>query len=185
MADDLITLANKPLEYQNVSPVVKQQMAQIAANTEAMPANYGKGIATESGFLTPDAATRQGGALGGQDQTGSVIGAIGLRNTRRANDFVDNMQRGIALNAPVIKSAGYAQQAGNVANMGQIALNNYKIMKQQQMNQTRVQMFEQQQQQSLIAGILGIIGSVGGAVIGAAVGGPAGAVAGSAIGGRI
>lgn len=181
---DLTDLANKPLQYQQVDPLVQAQMKQISDNTDNMPANYARGLATESGFLTPDAAIRQGGALGGPDQTATVIGALGLRNKRHAEDYVSNLKKGIELNAPVIKSSGYQQQAANTNAMGQVALNNYRIMKQQQMNQTRVQVFEEQQRQSLIAGILGVIGTIGGAVIGAAIGGPAGAVAGGAAGSR-
>ena len=185
---NLTDLANKPLQKQPIPPGVQDAMAQVATDTEGLPGQYQHGLGTETGFLRPESGIRAGGALGGDDQTANVFNALGLRSERHADDYVNNLKRGIELNAPVIRSAGYGQQAGNVNALGQIELNNYRVMKQQQMNQIRVGVFEQQQQQSLIAGILGILGTIGGAVIGAAVGGPvgalAGATAGKAAGGR-
>lgn len=181
----LTDLANTPLEKQIIPPELQPAMGQIVTDTNQLPALYEQGLATEGGFLTPPAAARAGAALGGPDQTANVLGALGLRNQRMSDDYVNNMKQGIELNAPVTKQAGFNQQLGNINQLGQINLNNYKIMKQQQMNQTRVQIFEQQQQQSLIAGILGIIGSIGGAVIGGLTGGPVGAAAGAAAGSKL
>lgn len=168
---DLDTLANTPLQQQTVDPRIAGQMAQVGADTNALPSRYTQGIGTDAGFLTPVTGGQQDAALGGPGNTSAVMSALGARNARVSNDFVDNLKKGVALTAPVIKQQGYQQQEGNINAMGQVNLNNQAILKQQNLNQIRVQTFEQQQQQSIIAGILGIVGAFTGSVIGSATSG--------------
>lgn len=169
---------NTPPSTVKLDPTTSGLITDLTARSQRTTPGIIAG-ADQSQFNDPTLAARHGTALGGQDQTDSVLSALGARNSKNSTDFVNNLKSKIELNAPVREMKGAQQALGNLNAGNEIQQTNYKIQKQQWMNEQRVKIYRQQQQQSILASILGIVGTIGGAVIGSFAGSPgAGAVIG-------
>jgi len=157
----------KNIKRPTVSPLVLEQVNQLAKNASNASGILSSGIGAETGFISPAASERRGMALGGEDRTADVLGAIGKRNLRRASDYASGIKRSIDMQAPAINTAGLQRTAGALSQYGNMSAASYAALKQKMLNEQRVKIFEQQQEQSLIGGILGILGQGIGAVVGA------------------
>lgn len=175
---------NTPPPNPTVDPTTMGLIHGYQANSQNTTPGIINGIDAPQ-FNQAAASTRQGTALGGQDQTDSVAAALNARNSKASTDFVNNLKSNISMNAPVRQMAASQQSLQNLQGVNQVQQANYQIQKQQWLNEQRVQIYRQQQQNSILAGILGIVGAGIGTVVGAAVGGGPGAVAGAALGSKL
>jgi len=182
--DQVETLLNAGPSTNQINQQTIDAISQNQKNVMSTTPSILKGVATEQGFLTPKSTNQFGSALGGSqgDIAQAVSGAIGQRNLRRSDDFVGSLSRDIALNAPVRESARLNQSIQNMSGVAANKINNLNIMNQYNLDKNRLELYKQTQSNSLIAGILGVIGTVGGVVAGSFAGNPA---AGAAVGGSV
>lgn len=123
---------------------------------------------------------RRNAAMGGADN--SVYEALRKRNEARTADLVGAMTRDVAMMAPSRESKGLAQVGQNYRTQAGFELKQQQVEMQKAANKYRVKMYRQQQQDALLGGILGILGTIGGVALGAATGGAGLAVAGGIAG---
>lgn len=166
-------LLKTPPSTVNVDPTTSGLLADFQHRSQNTTPGIIGGV-DQSQFNAPGAAGRQGGALGGADQSQSILAALGQRNQKTSSDFVNNLKSKIAMNAPVREMQGAQQSLQNLGKSNQVDQFNYQVQKQQMMNEQRVAIYRQQQQNSILAGILGIIGTIGGGIIGGLTGGAIG-----------
>lgn len=181
---ELTDYANRGLDRPKINPVVQNQIDLLTRRAKDAPGLLASGIEPQAGFLSNDTAMRREAALGGEDRSVDVLNAIGALNQRKASDFATQARRNIALNAPATQTQQLLKAGRGLESLGGMVSRDYGIEKQQQLNQQRVRIFEQQQEQSLIAGILGVVGTVAGFAIGGPIGAAVGGGVGRAAGGR-
>lgn len=122
---------------------------------------------------------RRNAAMGGDN---SIYEALRQRNEARTADLVGAMTRDVAMMAPSRESKGLAQVGQNYRTQAGFQLKRQQVEMQKAANQYRVKMYRQQQQDALLGGILGILGTIGGVALGVATGGAGLAVAGGIAG---
>lgn len=125
------------------------------------------------GFLTPTPSYDFSAGLGGDSasQGQAVTDAISQRNVNRSADYINNLKTNLKLNQP-IRDANNMKMAGqNMARESEVALNNNRIRKQWELDKKRLETYKQQQKDSILASILGVVGAIGGTVLGAITGG--------------
>jgi hypothetical protein len=160
-----------------------QQMVNAAQQT-ASAADPTQGIEQNIGFAKTAPGQFSAGLGGPVDASDSIVRAIQDRAQKRSKDFVGSLQKESKYMQPVRESVAARQAARNQGQIADVQLGNLKIEQQHRLDKKRIDLYKQQQRDSILAGILGVIGTVGGAIIGGAIGGPAGAVAGAAAGGK-
>jgi hypothetical protein len=112
---------------------------------------------------------RRNSAMGGGDN--SIYEALRQRNEARTGDLVGAMTRDVQMMAPVREATGLAQVGQNYRTQAGFDLKRNQVEMQKEANKFRVKMYRQQQQDALLGGILGIVGTIGGIALGAVTGG--------------
>lgn len=107
-------------------------------------------------------------AMGGDD---SIYQALQRRNQGRTEDVLGTMKRDITMMSPARELEGLRQVSQNMRAQAGFQQANQQIEMQKAANKYRVKMYRQQQQEALIGGILGIVGTVAGAALAPFTGG--------------
>lgn len=136
------------------------------------------------GLLTPTPTYDYSVGLGGEsaDMGTRVTDAITRRNVRNSADYINNLKNNLKLTAPVRDAKNLRQVGQGLSREAEVKLNNNKILKQYDLDKRRLEQYKQQQKDSILASVLGVIGAIGGVALGVATGGIA-APAAAAIGG--
>jgi hypothetical protein len=147
-----------------------------------------QGVGTPgSGLLTPAPTYDFSVGLGGQaaSEGTRVADAISGRNQRRSEDYINTLKNELKLTAPARDAKNVRMVGQNMARESEVALNNNRIRKQYDLDKKRLEQYKQQQKDSILASVLGVIGTIGGVALGVATGGAgfAGMAAASALGG--
>lgn len=164
---DVLKMGAPQTSVANQQPAMNQYIAGVKSTPDTLTKDLGKNSAE---FAVPSDAGRQGTAMGGPDNTSDVVNAIAKRNLARNNDYVNTISSGIKMQAPAEQAQGMAQHLNNLAAQANVLNNNYNLQKQYDLDQRQVALFVQQQQDSILAGILGVLGTIGGAIVGGLTG---------------
>ncbi len=169
--DELDALTAQGLQKQKLAPEFEQQLDErkkrLMNSTQVINQNL-----SPEGFNAP-ATNKFNTALGmpasGMDS--DIYRAVTERNNSRNQDFVNTLKKDVEYMAPVREAQGLRQLGSDYGKVSEVAINNQKIWQQQELNQRRLKLYRQQQADSILGGVLGILGTIAGGVIGAATGG--------------
>lgn len=136
------------------------------------------------GLLTPTPTYDYSVGLGGQsaDTGARVTDALTKRNIANSTDYINNLKNNLKLSAPVRDAKNLRQVGQGYVNEVEVKLNNNKILKQYDLDKRRLAQYKQQQKDSILASVLGVVGAVAGAALGVVTGGAGFALTGAALG---
>lgn len=158
--------------------LIKSQNDQLAApSTDQLLKGVGN---AGDGLLVPNQAYNYSTGLGGDSGAGgyNVLDAMRERNSKRSADYINTLKRELNLAQPA-RDAGRLKMVGqNLASQAEVTLNNNRILKQYDLDKRRLEQYKQQQKDSILGSILGVIGTIGGVALGAATGGVGGVALG-------
>lgn len=169
--DELDAAVAQGLQKQKLAPEYEDQLDErkkkLTNSTALITGNLGAG-----GFdnvQSPRYNTALGMPSSGPES--DVYRAVTERNQRRNDDFVNTLKRDVEYMAPVREAQGLKQLGSDYGKVSEVAINNQKIENQQQLNERRLKLYRQQQADSILGGILGILGTVAGAALAPLTGG--------------
>jgi hypothetical protein len=158
-------------ETPGISDLQKQAIANQGQQANNAASNISGAISNNESFTGTGQENNFISGLGGvQTNIGqSITNAVAARNVARANDYVNNLKQNIGLNSAVINQAGMQGYAQSQQQAQQIQNNNYATLQQYNLDANRVNFYQQQQTDGILGSILGAVGAIGGAVLGAAL----------------
>lgn len=173
--DQIATQMSAGPQTTELDPTTKRlleaQKKRLGENsTEQLLAGVGQ--AGPSGLLSAQPAYDYSVALGGDSaRSGAAVAdAISGRNQRNSNDYINTMKNQLAMMAPARDAEKLRGVGKNIAAETEVALQNNKIIKQFDLDKRRVEQYKQQRKDSILAGILGVIGTITGVGVAAATG---------------
>jgi hypothetical protein len=136
------------------------------------------------GLLTPQPTYDYSVGLGGDaaQQGQRVADAISHRNIARSTDYITSLKNNLKMNQPVRDASNMKMAGQSMARQSEVDLNNNRIRKQWDLDKKRLEQYKQQQKDSILASVLGVIGAIGGTALGIATGGLAAPVVGGMVG---
>lgn len=171
-ADYLLSQGPKTYDLEgSTKQILEQQKKRLMTpSTEELL----KGVGTPgSGLLTPAPAYDFSVGLGGQaaSEGTRVADAIADRNQRRSADYINTLKNELKLTAPARDAKNVRMSGQNMARESEVALNNNKIRKQYDLDKKRLEQYKQQQKDSILASVLGVVGAIAGTALGVVTGG--------------